>query len=312
MKKNNDGKDFEKLAYLINKSLHKTAIVTFNDKLIDHHTKRKRQIDISIRFKDGPTELMVIVEARDRSRPVDVNYIEQVHSKINSVSANAAIIISNKGFYKTAIEKANKLGIKTFTLEEALKNDWSITFKNFNFFIYSKIKCDNVLIYFLDKLTNKIINPSSETLETIKAGDHKKLIFYDINHNPYKSFLDLFNYGFANIQKEVNSDPQKQELIKLNIPQKLNFFISINSPEKVYFLNENNEFKEINFILFEGNFWREEKKYEPVLSKYESTSKNLIAEALTFKEDEEFKLNFVSDKISGTTSLYLTFNGNKK
>jgi hypothetical protein len=309
--KNKYGKEFENLVYLINKTLHKSAIVTINDKLIDKHTKRKRQIDITIKMKDGPTELLVIIEARDRSRPVGIEYVEQVHSKINSVGANCGIIVSNKGFYETAIKKAKELGIKIFTIEEALKNDWSVTFKSFKFFIYSRIKCDKVTISFLDKKTNQVIIPNLKTIETVNSGNHNNLIFFNENYQPYKSFLDLFNLGFDLIQTEVSKDPEKEKLIELNHPQELNFYIPIDNSEIVYFIDENNNYKEIDFILFNGEFWREEKKYNPILLKYEDDNQNQFAEVLTFNEHEELKTQFILDKETNTTSLFLTYNKQK-
>jgi hypothetical protein len=81
------GELFEELVTWISKSLH-SAEVTKNEKLKDIHTGRKRQIDVVIRIKNGPTEILGIVEARDRSRAVGVDYIEQVNSKKTSVGAD--------------------------------------------------------------------------------------------------------------------------------------------------------------------------------------------------------------------------------
>ena len=63
------GRSVERLIARIQKSVHKRAEIGANDKLRDVDTGRLRQIDIPIRLSDGPTHVLGIVEARDRSRP---------------------------------------------------------------------------------------------------------------------------------------------------------------------------------------------------------------------------------------------------
>ena len=84
-KQNNPGKDFEELITWIHRCLHEKAVITPNDKIRDIHTGNLRQIDISIRLTDGPTKFLGIVEVRDRSRPVGVDYIEEVSADRKSV-----------------------------------------------------------------------------------------------------------------------------------------------------------------------------------------------------------------------------------
>ena len=109
---------------MINKLLHHKYAVTPNDKIKDKHTGRLRQIDISIRTHDGPTECLGIIEARCRKRPVTTEYVEQIAEKKRSVGAHSAYIVSSSGFYETAIDKAKHLGIGSLTYKEAFDVDW--------------------------------------------------------------------------------------------------------------------------------------------------------------------------------------------
>src|ERR1039457_7578666 len=118
------GKEFEELVTWIHQCLHEKAVITPNDKIQDIHSNHSRQIDISIKIKDGPTSFLGIVEIRDRSRPVGVDYIEQVNTKRESVGADAAFIVSSSGFCNTAIEKAQALNIRVFTHQEAVSSNW--------------------------------------------------------------------------------------------------------------------------------------------------------------------------------------------
>ena len=130
------GKAFERLVADIQRALHPNAVITPNDKLLDRHQQvqqsgkpkrrpRKRDVDVSVRITDGPLTLLVIVEVRDRGRPVGIGYIEEVNTKRAAVGADAAVIVSRHGFDETAITKAAFYGIRTFTYEEATAADWS-------------------------------------------------------------------------------------------------------------------------------------------------------------------------------------------
>ena len=157
------GKYFEDLVTWIQKSVHEKAQIIPNEKVLDIHTNKIRQIDISIRLSDGPTHLFVMVEVRDHKKPIGVNYIEEIHSKKQSVNANAAFIVSRSGFANTALEKAKCLGIQTLTYEEALKSDWSgwIRCRNFIFILR---KWDNLLITLMDNSNKRLdIAPEIES-----------------------------------------------------------------------------------------------------------------------------------------------------
>ena len=70
-----DWKGFERLAERIVRDLHPDATVTLDDHLLGHFTEKKRQIDVSIRWTDSDHEQLTIVQARDRSRPADVDAV---------------------------------------------------------------------------------------------------------------------------------------------------------------------------------------------------------------------------------------------
>lgn len=127
MKKDkNDGKGFENVIEWIEKTLRndENTVIKKDVKVIDKETGEERQIDILIEIKTGYETWIGIIEVRDRSRKVDSTYIEQVIQKKISVDANAAVIVSSKGFFKPAIIKAKKYGIKTLSYQEVEKQNW--------------------------------------------------------------------------------------------------------------------------------------------------------------------------------------------
>ncbi|MCX6120050.1 MAG: restriction endonuclease [Ignavibacteriales bacterium] len=83
-----------------------------------------RQIDVVIRGKVGPIDILTVVECKDNSRKVNIETVDAFHSVALDVKANKAIIVSSKGFSKNAISKAKRLGITLCTLHDVKYDKW--------------------------------------------------------------------------------------------------------------------------------------------------------------------------------------------
>ncbi len=253
-----NGKILEKLASWIQQCLHDKAKIVANDFLIDKDTKKKRQIDITITLNDGPTKFIAIVEARDRSRPVGVPYIEQVYAKMHSVNANMAIVISSKGFYKTAKTKANLLGIKLFSLEDALRVNWSATFNRLDDIEIHEIISDYVTIYMLEKDSNTIIEfDKKSSLELEKDQSFK--IFLDKNMKPFKSLPDIY--------REV-LNKSLFGVIKNTSPKRYNLIMNYISSTPVYFVDILGNVRQLDRLCLSGKFWIKKEQVPVNLKKY--------------------------------------------
>ena len=88
------------------------------DYIRDKDTSKLREVDISLRSKIGSSNILVILECRDRKGDEDVIWIEQLSKKRESVCADKAIAISSSGFSKPAISKAMKENIELRTLDK--------------------------------------------------------------------------------------------------------------------------------------------------------------------------------------------------
>lgn len=64
-----------------------------------------------------------MVECRDRRRPADVEWIDQLIGKYQKL-AGKVVAVSSAGFTGTAREKASALGIDTMTIDEATDTNW--------------------------------------------------------------------------------------------------------------------------------------------------------------------------------------------
>lgn len=258
------GTSFEELVTWINQCLHAKAVVTANDKIRDIHSNRLRQVDISIRLKDGPSEFLGIVEVRDRSRPVGEEYIEQVSSKRQSVAADAAFIVSSSGFYAAAIEKAKALNIRLFTYQEAVSSNWTqcLQLREITQFIN---RLDNLLLVFLDPSSNRIINPHPSMIEAIKQDKAAK-IFLDESGEPRHSVVDIVNM-FVN----QNNESIYQGLCFVDPPIRKGFIVDLHpSPEGIslFFRDQSGQTRKLEKFRLVADFWVELRRTPVVVAKY--------------------------------------------
>lgn len=103
---------FEKLVAQLHESSQKGAQVIWNEVISG------RQFDVTIRFKVGYYNYLVVIECRDQSSAVPVSDVEAFVTKSDDVGANKAIMASSSGFQSGAIVVANKHNLELFTLSE--------------------------------------------------------------------------------------------------------------------------------------------------------------------------------------------------
>ncbi|HRP32305.1 MAG TPA: restriction endonuclease [Agriterribacter sp.] len=261
-----EGEIFEGIISWITKSLHSAEVLT-NQKLTDIHTGKKRQIDILIKITDGLLKLTGIVEARDRSRPVGVEYVEQIHSKKTSVGADFAVIVSNKGFYSTALEKSRQLGIRLFSLEDALQADWSQTITSLKV-IEQAFKTEGLEIVFLEKESGNVIVPSQSVLAEIAAN--KDAFVLKTKEGEPVAHLPSLIRPFQRILENG------LKVGKENGAEFMLFFDMVSEPP-IYIQNDKSEDVLINYFKVKAFCWLEHIELTPVVSHY----KNKIDDKLT-------------------------------
>ena len=88
-------------------------------------TGQKREVDIAIETKVGTHPFVFGIECRDRGRPADVTWIEQIAGKHQDlVGVNKTIAVARNGFTQPALVKATQRKIDAFALGEANEADW--------------------------------------------------------------------------------------------------------------------------------------------------------------------------------------------
>jgi hypothetical protein len=110
--KTKEWQEFEQLVARIEKDLcPKGAIVTVDEKIPDAVYGILRQVDVTIRYRVGSSNILIAIECRKRNTPQDISWIEQANTKKQSIKASEMILVSSNGFTEHAKQKADQLNI---------------------------------------------------------------------------------------------------------------------------------------------------------------------------------------------------------
>lgn len=105
-------REFERLITRIEKMLAPMgAEIKSPDRIPDKVTGQLREVDASIRHTVGSAPVLITVECRNRKGKQDVQWLEQVKSKKDSVGANQTIVVALDGFTAPAREYASQHGL---------------------------------------------------------------------------------------------------------------------------------------------------------------------------------------------------------
>jgi len=116
----NDGKKYENLTARVFSLLsqdEKLTAVELDQKL--DGPDGPRQIDVLVRSRVAGIDILTIVECRDHARPLDIGNVDALHSKMQDVNAQKAVLVSPQGYSAMAKKKAKRLGFSLATLARA-------------------------------------------------------------------------------------------------------------------------------------------------------------------------------------------------
>lgn len=117
-------KKFEKLVATVQQSLAPHAEVRLNDKLQGHKSQTPRQVDISIRQKVAQYDLLIVIECKDLSVPVDVKDLESFIGIVEDIRANKAVMVSASGYSGAALKRGQESGLQLLRLVDTGDHDW--------------------------------------------------------------------------------------------------------------------------------------------------------------------------------------------
>jgi Restriction endonuclease len=113
------GRDLEVLVANLEKHLCDTGIqVTSPEYIVGRRSGSRREVDVALRARIGSSNVLVIVECRDRDDTEDVTWVEQLASKREDVGADKAVAVSATGFTTGAKNAAATYGIPLRTFQQ--------------------------------------------------------------------------------------------------------------------------------------------------------------------------------------------------
>lgn len=112
------GRDLELLVAELESLLGSTAATIRSPDYIVGRSRARREVDVSVRARVGSSELLVVLECRDRQSRQGIEWIEQLAVKARDVRADRAIAVSSSGFSEGARETAEREGIELRSIEE--------------------------------------------------------------------------------------------------------------------------------------------------------------------------------------------------
>lgn len=185
MPKMKPGKSLETLVASIERVLAKNDKVTVESPkfLPDRITGEPREHDVIITLGGSHHESIIAIECRDRSRKVTVNDVESFWSKCQDTGINQGIIVSPKGFSRTALAKSQNRGIKCLRLSEVNSFNWLL---GTGIWIHQKKVIHTNWTFFLDK--DLVPKP---VVFTILSRDGVQIPFENLAAAAYQEFKKI-------------------------------------------------------------------------------------------------------------------------
>ncbi len=201
-KRNPKWKRFEMLVAKIQQKISPNAKVTLDDKIIGRKTRVKRQIDISVRETIGQFDILVVIDCKDYSKPVDVKAVEEFIGLADDVGANKGALVASSGFTNTAKIRAKDAGIDVYSLVDAEDHEWQS-------YIALPFVCD---FRGFGGVKFKIAG-SNSILKELSGQDPARIPIYDLNFVEIGTTLTLL-WAMWN-RGEISNEPGiRQVLLK--------------------------------------------------------------------------------------------------
>jgi hypothetical protein len=197
-------REFEKLAYDIQKEFARDAVVTLHDSIRGVDSGVHRQIDISIRQQVGQYSILVVADCKAHHTPLDINTVEQFATTVRDVRANKGALIASRGFTQAALDMARTHGIDTFTLVDTAHANWRAYVSIPTLLERNRLKA--VSFSFTGRGTGAVVFP---------PGDPGLWQLYDHGGAKFGTARDIFARKWN--RHDVPLDPGRHEVVLMEV-----------------------------------------------------------------------------------------------
>ncbi len=299
------GREFEKLISYLEESLCPFGVKVLSPEYIKGKlSRRSREVDITLRASVGSTDILIMVECRDRKDVEELNWLEQISGKKKDIEANKAIAVSTSGFSASAIEYAKNTGIELRTYGAVNPNEIVLWF-GFNTLTTTHHMVDFVHTQIIPFDKDVEIAPDIKSI--IEHTFTEKTKIFDFGNGKEEvSVWDLCCQTFNDNAKEMYEDikpdtPPVQKSIALELKGKP---IRIKSNKGYVEVKELRIVAKLSIIINEHPLTR--------IAEYKDGEK-VIAKTAEFEfkvEDNIMSLDLHKFEPSGEQRIALRFKGN--
>lgn len=120
------GLDFEELTTNVISKIVDPSVQQIERNIRIDGPDGKREIDILITYTTNGIQHRTIIECKDYNKPVQIEKLDAIASKMLDVKANKAVMITRVGYTRQAKAKAERLNIDLYTVHQALHPTWGI------------------------------------------------------------------------------------------------------------------------------------------------------------------------------------------
>lgn len=187
-------KRFEALVAKVQQDFTPDAKVALNDKIMGRRSGKSRQIDISVRRTVGQFNLLIVIDCKDYSHPIDVKNVEEFLGLVEDVGANKGALVASAGFSKTAKKRAQDAGVDVYSLVDVEDHDWKS-------YVAIPVVCD----FRGFGMSRFIIRSSNAILAEIAQQDPRLIPIYGQDHTYIGTPLTLL-WAMWN-RREISEEP---------------------------------------------------------------------------------------------------------
>jgi len=194
---------FEKLVAQVQEELAPNAIVTHNDQIRGHDSGKLRQIDITVKQRVGQYDILIVIDCKDYTTPVDLNEVERFVGLVRDIRANKGVMVAATGFTDTAKRYGENQGLNLYRLVDTEAHDWQT-------YVSIPIICDFRGIKSYQFIFH---TPLLHVLSQMDPWETIEIMLYDVNRQAFGKVSELLKTSWNS--NELPSEPGEHRDITL-------------------------------------------------------------------------------------------------
>ena len=149
----------------------------------------------------GNYDILVVIDCKDYSIPVDVKDVEAFIGLVTDVQANKGVIVAANGFTRTAKIRGEKSGLDLYTLVDTGEHDWQVL-------AYIPVVCN-----FIGPLKYSFAFSTNAEIIDFPFDKPQSLMLYDNDNNEIGILLDIMKRNWNN--NKYSMEPGRYENLEL-------------------------------------------------------------------------------------------------